>query len=429
MKKHLFLFSALFVALTAQAGVDMQASVASDEGRAAYTAYVSKQQSYYSGNYTYASLVLQSYNQLYGSLNTLMGNTSRIGSSSFSYNSLRNEYVDVDRDLNKPGNIIGYYDGRSMSGVWDSGNTWNREHTWPQSKGADKSIPMGHDMQSVRPASTKVNGDRGNTAYGETGSFYDPNEIAISNSNYKASNHGSYRGDCARVILYDYLVYGQQGGYQNNLYNGNAQLLSKLGASGVFESIEILLKWHMQDPPSLTEMVRNDGAQAYQGNRNPFIDYPEFAISILQNQVQTYAVTSNATMTPNYTLTTRHGFVTYFTAPDGTHPTNVTVTGATGNYEPALGRLTVTNVTAAMQVTSNMPDAVENTQQPILAYAYDHTLFVRFMQTAQPLNLQVYNLAGAVLYNAPLTEDLALPLAPGVYLLRLGEQATKVMVP
>lgn len=360
MVKHGIIIGALLcLCLQAYAGIDMQAHVASDEGRDAYTVYQSRQETYYTGDAAYENLMLLSGDDLFGVLNALMGQTCLLAGSTFSYNSLRSQYQYVDKDLNTNGNIIGYYDGRSMSGVWDSGSTWNREHTWPQSKGADKSIPMGHDMQSVRPASTAVNSDRGNTAYGEGAKYYDPNEVSINNTNYKTVNMGSYRGDAARVILYDYLVYGEAGGHYNSLYNGNAQLPDEqLGTSGVFESLAILLRWHMQDPPSLTEMVRNDGAQNYQGNRNPFIDYPELAVLMLRNErnVTTYNVDymGDVAVSPRYTRTTPGGFVCYLTDADGLHPesADVAVAGATAQYNPTLGRLVVTNVRGSVTITT-----------------------------------------------------------------------------
>ena len=341
-------------AMFAAIGVDMQAHMGTKEAQEAYNTYINKQSAYYTGTYSYSNLSALSGNDLFGALNTLMGNTSRIGNSSFSYNSLRSEYKNVDKDLNRSGYIIGYYNGASFSGVWDSGATWNREHTWPQSKGADKSIPMGHDMQSVRPTHTSVNSSRGNDAYGESGAYYDPDEVSISNSYYKSTNMGSYRGDAARVILYDYIVYGEAGGHKNKLYNGNAQLLSKFGSAGVFESATVLLKWHMNDPVSLTEMVRNDGAQTYQGNRNPFIDYPELAIQVLKNAsgVKTYAVTTTGTsMWPNYTLTLNSGFVAYLGTPSN-RPQQVTVTGATYTYDSTTGRLIIKSVTGAVSITT-----------------------------------------------------------------------------
>lgn len=367
--KHTKFFAAILfawlLAPLAYATIDMQAHVASDEGKTAYTTYQAKQSAYYTGSYSYATMMSQTGNTLFGTINTLMGNTCNNGSG-FSYDKLKNNYINVDRDLNNSSNIIGYYDGSSFSGTWDSGKTWNREHTWPQSKfkGSNSSgtgIPIGYDMQSVRPASTAVNSSRGNTAYGESSDYYDPNEIAINNSAYNSSNNGSYRGDCARVILYDYVVYGKWGSYSNSLYKSSvtADLLTQIGtnSNSVFESLAILLKWHMEDPPSLTEMVRNDGGQDYQGNRNPFIDYPELAINMLKDQtgVTAYTVTYNTTETasPAYAYTTPYGFVTYLTSSAGTHPTSVTVSGATSTYDASIGRLTLTNVTGNVTITSN----------------------------------------------------------------------------
>jgi len=362
MKKIFSSVSFLLCATILTAQIDMQAHAGSDEGLAAYSS-ADRQAAYYTGDCDYSNLITKEGNDLFGLLNTLMGNTSKIGNSNFSYNSLRNNYVKVDVDLNNKGTmIIGYYDGRSMSGTWDSGKTWNREHTWPQSKGADKSTPMGHDMQSVRPTWTKSNSERGNTAYGESAKFYDPDEVTIENSYYKKSNLGSYRGDAARVIVYDYVVYGEAGGHKNNLYRGNAQLLSKLGTAGVFESIEVLLKWHMADPPSLTEVVRNDGAADYQGNRNPFIDFPELAIQMLKNEVSTYEVQTDMAeaLWPNYQLTLKHGFIAYVTGADGTHPDRVAVTGAAANYDANTGRLTLSNVNGTVSISTDTEQGIED---------------------------------------------------------------------
>ena len=400
------------------AAVDMQAHVVSDEGLAAYTAYNSKQAAYYTGNYAYNVLVTKSGNELFGVLNSLMGNTSDIGSSRFSYNSLRDEYVNVDRDLNTAGKILGYYDGYVLSGTWGSG--WNREHTWPQSKGAKSTIPMGHDMQSVRPTNTAVNSSRGNDAYGESSGYYDPNEVTINNKNYKTINLGTYRGDAARVILYDYVVYGEAGGYKNTLYNGNAQLLQKLGTEGVFESLHVLLKWHMQDPPSLTEMVRNDGAQDYQGNRNPFIDYPELAIEMLLNNssVKAYEVThSGADMQPAYAHTTAAGFIAYLTKQDGTHPqeSELKVTGGTYQYNAILGRLTITKANGAVTITvGDGSTALEDVEADGSNYADEAIIFnaagIKVAHTTQ----------GAV-------NSVMQTLPHGLYIIRTPRMTTKVL--
>ena len=41
-----------------------------------------------------------------------------------------------------------------------------------------------------------------------------------------------------------------------------------------------LLKWHCMYPVTATEKKRNDSVQSWQGNRNPFIDRPEFVKAI-----------------------------------------------------------------------------------------------------------------------------------------------------
>jgi len=42
------------------------------------------------------------------------------------------------------------------------------------------------------------------------------------------------------------------------------------------DSEAALRQWHAEDPPDQRELDRNDGIEAAQGNRNPFVDRPEF---------------------------------------------------------------------------------------------------------------------------------------------------------
>ena len=432
--KLAFISFLLITQVTFAAGIDMQSHVASDAGKAAYTTYVTKQTAYYKTGYTYAELMSKTGSTLFGSLNQLMGETNKIAGSRYDYGELRDMYIWVDKDLNDAKKIISYYNGQQLNGTWDGGVTWNREHTWPQSKfeGSQTtdgtSIPIGYDMQSVRPASTSVNSDRGNTAYGEGSNYYDPNDISISNSNYTAISNGTYRGDCARVILYDYITYGKNSTYYNALYKAacKTDLLVQIGtnSNSVFESLAILLKWHMQDPPSLTEMTRNDGGEVYQGNRNPFIDYPELAINMLKDatNVTDYTVTTSTTasVVPNYQYTTPGGFVTYLTYFDGTHPAAVTVTGGTYKYEANLGRLTISSATGAVTIATNDdPIAINYTTIDDIAY-YAQNGMVYVSNLAENSMVSIFDCAGRLITKQTnCSSEEQFQLSKGIYVLQV----------
>ena len=72
------------------------------------------------------------------------------------------------------------------------------------------------------------------------------------------------KGDVARIIMYLLVRYSQADG-------------AGYGVTKVFPSAGVLLQWHLEDPVDDIERVRNERSYELQGNRNPFIDYPEFA--------------------------------------------------------------------------------------------------------------------------------------------------------
>ena len=345
---RLFTFIILIALLPLRliAQIDMQAHVGSDEGKKAYTTYTTRQTAYYTGDYAYTTLISLTNDALFDRLNERMGNTIVFPTSkSKGYSNLSTNYGPVDTDLNNESNIILFYTGVSIKSTWNNGSrdTFNKEHVWPKSIGAQEDDRMGHDMHAVRPCNPDTNSTRGNRGYAEIDDTY----TYVPNT--------SYRGDCARIIMYDHITYGKQG---TTLYEerGIADLFNQFGTNSgdIFESLHIMLKWHLQDPPSLTEMVRNDGAQDYQGNRNPLIDYPELAIQVfLDDGITTYTVTesSAATMWPAHRYTLSDGFIAYLTNNDGSHPASIKVTGATSTYDKSNGRLTISDVTGNMTIS------------------------------------------------------------------------------
>ncbi len=150
--------------------------------------------------------------------------------------------------------ISSFYSGVAIGPNWDNQSPgWNKEHTWPNSKGLGGSDE--DDVMMIRPTATSENSSRGNTAYGESSGYYNPNN----ESGGKLNLHG----DCARIVLYTYTRWG------NSSY--------MWGSSGVIENLNVLLKWMQEDPVDTWEMGRNDAVQSITGTRNVFVDYPELA--------------------------------------------------------------------------------------------------------------------------------------------------------
>ena len=178
------------------------------------------------------------------------------------YQETRFIYKYTDCVRNDVSQISSFYSGGMFSSTWDYGKTWNREHVWPNSKG-DLAGDGENDIMMLRPTLSNENISRSNKAYGASSYYYNPN----------SESGGKYdvRGDVARVILYQYVRWG----CINTGAKYNA--VDIFGASGVIESLDVLLLWMGEDPVDTWEMGRNDAVQSITGTRNVFIDYPEYA--------------------------------------------------------------------------------------------------------------------------------------------------------
>ncbi len=215
----------------------------------------SKALSFYTGNNTYEVFSQKSggstqsnasSSALYSTLKTFMKDKHK---SETSYQGTRDlyKYTDCVYGTTK---ISSFYSGKEIGPSWDSGNTWNREHTWPNSKGLGGNDE--NDIMMLRPTWVQENSSRGNTAYGQSSGYFDPN-----------CEGANVRGDCARIVLYVYTRWGNT----SNMW----------GESGVMENMNVLLQWMEEDPVDTWEMGRNDAVQSITGTRNVFVDYPELA--------------------------------------------------------------------------------------------------------------------------------------------------------
>ncbi|MBK9257054.1 MAG: endonuclease [Saprospiraceae bacterium] len=164
----------------------------------------------------------------------------------------------------------------------DNLNTWNREHTWPRSRGgfnsieadetidgpdifwmtnADSTRHANSDVHAIRAADGPENSKRGNQFYGEY--------------NGPAGTLGGFKGDVARGIFYLDIRY-------NGLEVVNGFPESQIGKFG---DLATLLEWHRNDPPDDFEMNRNNVVYQWQKNRNPFIDNPQLAEYLWGNKI------------------------------------------------------------------------------------------------------------------------------------------------
>jgi len=168
---------------------------------------------------------------------------------------------------------------------------FNKEHTFPKSWfGGVSGTAMYSDAFHVMPTDKKVNGLRGNNAYGIVGNatYTSSNGSKIGNS---ITPNGpslvvfepadEYKGDIARNYFYMATCYEDLiGSWKNNNSNGAAFLDGT--NTRVYEqwSLNMLYSWHIADPVSRKEEDRNNVIYSVQGNRNPFIDHPEWVYSI-----------------------------------------------------------------------------------------------------------------------------------------------------
>ena len=150
-------------------------------------------------------------------------------------------------------------------------NIMNAEHTWPQSKGSRRE-PFRGDLHHLFPTDSKANSIRGNYPFGEVsgesiyfgcessrrGNIIDP-ETGESTGQRGYEPPAEHRGNVARALFYSAAIYNKRITALEEFY---------------------LRKWHKEDPVDQEEIERNDSIEESQGNRNPFIDFPNLVENV-----------------------------------------------------------------------------------------------------------------------------------------------------
>lgn len=157
------------------------------------------------------------------------------------------------------------------------GDCYNREHLWAQSwtnnDGTEKT-----DLHHVYPTDGYVNNRRSNYAFGEVGnaSWTSQNGSKLGKNTVSGFTGtvfepiDEYKGDIARALMYVSVRYYTEDGKWNNSDMTNKSIIKDW-------AIAMLLRWHEEDPVDDKEINRNNAVYNIQHNRNPFVDYPEFA--------------------------------------------------------------------------------------------------------------------------------------------------------
>ena len=141
----------------------------------------------------------------------------------------------------------------------------NREHTWPNSRGTGETGP-GADPFIIRPTLTSENTDRSNKFYGTGSNEWDP-----ASCGFEAS-----RGESARVILYCATMYYKEGFSLSNNPNDSTSLKT-------MGTLSTLLAWNTTYAPTPIEIQINNYLSNNGYGRNPFVDHPEYATYIWNN--------------------------------------------------------------------------------------------------------------------------------------------------
>lgn len=192
----------------------------------------------------------------------------------------------------------GYYNdmySKEKNARYISGNVQSREHCMPRSwwgvRDKYPSYDANGDLHNIFPSDYSANSAKGNLPLGEVGiSSFDNGVSKVGINTYPKGYKGQvfepadeYKGDFARVYFYMVTC------YEDYSYDWKSPALKSMLQKGTYPAFQswaqdMLLKWHREDPVSEKEIKRNAAVFRIQGNRNPFIDYPDLAEYVWGNK-------------------------------------------------------------------------------------------------------------------------------------------------
>lgn len=309
--------------------------------------YLSKQRAYFGACCTFAFAILFSQSTLaaapagyYDQIDTSNGQSLKSSLHSiiddhqrFPYTSSSTDTWDIleiaDQDPDNPSNVIDIYKNASYPKAGGGNTNYNREHSWPKSYGFPNDGSSNYaytDTHHLFIANSGYNSSRSNKPYANCGSsctekptdFNNNRGATSSQSNWTQGSFsdGSWetwsgrRGDVARALMYMAVRY--EGGTHGITGVSEPDLIltddrTLIGNSNQGSNISVaymglksvLLQWHAEDPVDDFERRHNDTVYSFQGNRNPFIDHPEFVACVFSNDCDGLGSGSGDTVAPN----------------------------------------------------------------------------------------------------------------------------------
>lgn len=224
-------------------------------------------------------------------LHNLLKNHTRLPYGSRDYNQIACTWTVFKKsDVRPNGKVWDMYSNNSYNFSNGAGATkgMNIEHSVPKSWWGDAydetATPLtrfkydgSYDLHHLTPSDADANTAKSNYPLGEVDSPLFDNgvtKVGTGQANGRATNlfepADEYKGDFARMYLYFVTCYQDYSWKSSALSMFAQNSYPTLNAYGQ----SLLLKWHRQDPVSQKEIDRNNAVYSFQGNRNPFIDYP-----------------------------------------------------------------------------------------------------------------------------------------------------------
>ena len=224
-------------------------------------------------------------------LHNLLKNHTRLPYGSYDYNRIACTWTVFKKsDVRPNGKVWDMYSNNSYNFSNGAGATkgMNIEHSVPKSWWGDAydetATPLtrfkydgSYDLHHLTPSDAAANTAKSNYPLGEVDSPLFDNgvtKVGTGQANGRATNlfepADEYKGDFARMYLYFVTCYQDYSWKSSALSMFAQNSYPTLNAYGQ----SLLLKWHRQDPVSQKEIDRNNAVYSFQGNRNPFIDYP-----------------------------------------------------------------------------------------------------------------------------------------------------------